>query len=1163
MGLVSTWLNGIGLRSVVPTFEAAGIVSPAHLADLDVSYFESLGVTDPDDRRKLFYLVQRIKMAVKDKSSDGSSKGDGRGGPSGRAVISVEERVDAVVSKNYVSENDDDKACQNDDSKYVEKNSENTLREEEEEEEKKVVEPTRRSKRIRTLVKKHKKKKKDDTKENINNNETETPAPIKDGQKNSPSKSPSKSRTKRIKDEQESSPSKSPSKRRTKSIKDEQENSPSKPSSKRRTKSIKDEHESSPSKPSSKRRTKITIEEQECSSSKSPSKRRTKSIKDEQESPTSKPPSKRRTTNIKEEQDSSPSKPPSKRSSMKEKISKLSKYKKNSKEEEVKVNHKDNVPSRSNPISSKTDIPSSISAFNEQSGDDSVDNNSDEFTNSIIEKGPTRVTPATVQTSQKINLSQNKPPSRQPPKSKLQEFKRTEKRLPAASSQPTTESQSPAMECTSSAILNGDIDDFQSSSSSHDISRQKRRTTLAASIDSLENHFQPPISELMTGENNNHKNTNVIIEENNENSATTTSNNNYNINQSRSIPKPTTSRSSKSMSASDSMLLQKHQRCHQTLPTISSSTRVHSSKQDRSSIITQSSNEIVESWATQIDYLREDNAAEHDMFRDQVETENEYYDMRIKVIIRKRPLSKSEARQTGGIDIIHPLDYGSYGRILAYQPKTRVDLTKEVETVPFAFDNVFDESSTNIGIYERSLRNLVEPFFNGQWATVFAYGQTGSGKTYTMMGSNITGVNAGTADESNLGLYYLAALDIFKMMEMPEYSHLKVHVSLFEIYSGKLFDLLNERKQIKCLEDSKGKVCFPGLTEHPVHAPEHVMQLIEEGAANRSTGTTSRNADSSRSHAVLQIKLMKKGRKQNIEHGRFTFIDLAGSERGADTSNSSKATRLEGAEINTSLLALKEVIRALATGGSMSHIPFRGSKLTQVLKDSFVGENSRSCMVACISPDIGNCDQTLNTLRYADRVKERNPESGDLPTTCQQPTKQKPIQCSRLSTKQPPQQQRSMIDHNSRIERFEDQVTNDLVDEIHHIDVGAKCALEALTEPPNIPKAKAKAKPPRKVNVTEKQEAGQALVSNHRSVMSRWLKMVKDEMNSVNQVDAERDGIDNYLLELQNLQRTQIDFISELRSSLQTYVSASEGQFQTVADHDDDDSFESFDDLRD
>ena len=138
------------------------------------------------------------------------------------------------------------------------------------------------------------------------------------------------------------------------------------------------------------------------------------------------------------------------------------------------------------------------------------------------------------------------------------------------------------------------------------------------------------------------------------------------------------------------------------------------------------------------------------------------------------------------------------------------------------------------------------------------------------MGSNITGVNAGTStvDESNFGLYYLASLDIFEMLKLPECNHLNVHVSLFEIYGGKLFDLLSDRKQIKCLEDSKGKVCFPGLTEHPVHVPEHVMHLIEEGSKNRSTGTTSRNADSSRSHAVLQIKLVKStGRKKNIEHG--------------------------------------------------------------------------------------------------------------------------------------------------------------------------------------------------------------------------------------------------------------------------------------------------------
>ena len=141
-----------------------------------------------------------------------------------------------------------------------------------------------------------------------------------------------------------------------------------------------------------------------------------------------------------------------------------------------------------------------------------------------------------------------------------------------------------------------------------------------------------------------------------------------------------------------------------------------------------------------------------------------------------------------------------------------------------------------------------------------------------MMGSNMTGINAGTAkhDEDNLGLYYLAALDIFEMVKRPEYRHLSVQVSLFEIYGGKLFDLLNARKQVKCLEDSRGKVCFPGLTEHPVTAPDDLMQLIEEGATNRSTGTTSRNADSSRSHAVLQLKLRRDiGRKKSIEHGKL------------------------------------------------------------------------------------------------------------------------------------------------------------------------------------------------------------------------------------------------------------------------------------------------------
>ena len=111
--------------------------------------------------------------------------------------------------------------------------------------------------------------------------------------------------------------------------------------------------------------------------------------------------------------------------------------------------------------------------------------------------------------------------------------------------------------------------------------------------------------------------------------------------------------------------------------------------------------------------------------------------------------------------------------------------------------------------------------------------------------------------------------------------------------------------------------------------------------------------------------LDKKARRQV---GKISFIDLAGSERGADTAKTDKETRREGAAINTSLLALKEVIRALDRG--TGHKPFRGSKLTQVLKDSFVGKDCRTVMVACVSPALKDTIHSLNTLRYADRVKE-------------------------------------------------------------------------------------------------------------------------------------------------------------------------------------------------
>lgn len=149
------------------------------------------------------------------------------------------------------------------------------------------------------------------------------------------------------------------------------------------------------------------------------------------------------------------------------------------------------------------------------------------------------------------------------------------------------------------------------------------------------------------------------------------------------------------------------------------------------------------------------------------------------------------------------------------------------------------------------------------------------------------------------------------------------------------------------------------------------MQVIDFGNSVRTTASTSANMDSSRSHAILQISL-KEGNKL---YGKMSFIDLAGSERGADVVDTNKQTRMDGAEINKSLLALKECIRALDQ--DKKHTPFRGSKLTLVLKDSFTG-NCKTLMIGNISPSSGACEHTLNTLRYADRVKElKKPITGE------------------------------------------------------------------------------------------------------------------------------------------------------------------------------------------
>ncbi|KAG5488076.1 hypothetical protein LSCM1_08140 [Leishmania martiniquensis] len=331
---------------------------------------------------------------------------------------------------------------------------------------------------------------------------------------------------------------------------------------------------------------------------------------------------------------------------------------------------------------------------------------------------------------------------------------------------------------------------------------------------------------------------------------------------------------------------------------------------------------------------------------------------RIVVAIRKRPLSAGE--QTNGFTDIMEAD--NSGEIVLKEPKVKVDLRKYTHVHRFFFDEVFDETCDNVAVYNRTARALIDTVFDGGSATCFAYGQTGSGKTHTMLGKS-----------PEPGLYALAAKDMFDRLT----GDTRIVVSFYEIYSGKLFDLLNGRRPLRALEDDKGKVNIRGLTEHCSGSVEDLMAIIGQGNSIRSCGSTGANDTSSRSHAVLEIKL--KAKRTARQSGKFTFIDLAGSERGADTVDCARQTRLEGAEINKSLLALKECIRFLDQ--NKKHVPFRGSKLTEVLRDSFIG-NCRTVMIGAVSPSNNNAEHTLNTLRYADRVKELKRVTPERRTVC-------------------------------------------------------------------------------------------------------------------------------------------------------------------------------------
>ncbi len=276
------------------------------------------------------------------------------------------------------------------------------------------------------------------------------------------------------------------------------------------------------------------------------------------------------------------------------------------------------------------------------------------------------------------------------------------------------------------------------------------------------------------------------------------------------------------------------------------------------------------------------------------------------------------------------------------------------------FDYAFDNKDNQETIFNCTTKPLIEGILNGFNAAVFAYGATGAGKTYTMLG-----------DDNNPGIMPLTFGELFKQIKNYSNREYLIKLCYLEIYNENIRDLLiNSSANLELREDPNKGLIINGITEIIANSGEHILSILKKGNKKRTTEATNANQTSSRSHAILQIMVSCKEKKNNVKFGKLSLIDLAGSERASVTKN--KGMRLiEGANINKSLLTLGNCINALCESnikGTKPHIPYRDSKLTRLLKDS-LGGNSRTVMIANISPFIYSFDDTYNTLNYADRAK--------------------------------------------------------------------------------------------------------------------------------------------------------------------------------------------------
>ncbi|XP_016555903.1 kinesin-like protein KIN-14C isoform X1 [Capsicum annuum] len=325
----------------------------------------------------------------------------------------------------------------------------------------------------------------------------------------------------------------------------------------------------------------------------------------------------------------------------------------------------------------------------------------------------------------------------------------------------------------------------------------------------------------------------------------------------------------------------------------------------------------------------------------------------IRVYCRIRPFLRGQKEKQSVIEYI-----GENGELVVVNPSKQ---GKEGRR-SFKFNTVYSPASTQAQVYS-DIQPFVQSVLDGYNVCIFAYGQTGSGKTYTMTGPE-------GASEESWGVNFRALNDLFRISQMRENTFkYEIKVQMMEIYNEQVRDLLSSdgsQKRLGILSTSQPNgLAVPEASMFPVNGTTDVLDLMDTGLNNRAKGSTAMNDRSSRSHSILTIHVQGKDIKSgSLMHSSLHLVDLAGSER-VDRSEVTGDRLKEAQHINKSLSALGDVISALAQKNA--HIPYRNSKLTQVLQASLGGQ-AKTLMFVQLNPEVASYSESMSTLKFAERA---------------------------------------------------------------------------------------------------------------------------------------------------------------------------------------------------